>query len=180
MRAYVELDCAFLARIAPSAQGMDYLVLDLPPGTGDIHLRLSNGPRAFGRDRRNTPQNCAHRCSQSRYHVRKVNVACAGIIENMKLFRPLRRRNLSYFWRCRRRTRGETTPRPIAWSHSARYPHARIRGTRGIPMWERSRVYRISRFNKLPKIVVRLCRAQPSQSVIGTRELNKSGVARRN
>lgn len=65
----------------------DYLVVDLPPGTGDIALSLAQFlPRAELLVV-TTPQPAAQTVAQrAAYMARKVNITVAGVIENMSWF----------------------------------------------------------------------------------------------
>jgi ATP-binding protein involved in chromosome partitioning len=66
---------------------LDYLVLDLPPGTGDVQLTLSQLGILTGVVIVSTPQDLAlidaHKALQM---FRKVDVPVLGIIENMSVF----------------------------------------------------------------------------------------------
>lgn len=66
---------------------LDYLVVDLPPGTGDAQLTLSQTVPLSGAVIITTPQNVAledvHRSIEM---FRKVNVPLLGIVENMSYF----------------------------------------------------------------------------------------------
>ncbi|HWS45223.1 MAG TPA: Mrp/NBP35 family ATP-binding protein [Acidimicrobiia bacterium] len=66
----------------------DYLVVDMPPGTGDIALSMAQFlPRAEVLVV-TTPQPAAQRVAQrAAYMARKVNLQVAGVIENMSWFR---------------------------------------------------------------------------------------------
>jgi ATP-binding protein involved in chromosome partitioning len=68
---------------------LDYLVLDLPPGTGDIQLTLVQTVPLTGAVIVSTPQNVA--LDDARKGVamfKKVNVPVLGIVENMAYFVP--------------------------------------------------------------------------------------------
>jgi len=68
---------------------LDYLVLDLPPGTGDIQLTLVQTIPLSGAVIVTTPQEVA--LADARKGVamfRKVNVPVLGIVENMAFFTP--------------------------------------------------------------------------------------------
>lgn len=68
---------------------LDYLVLDLPPGTGDIQLTLVQTVPLSGAIIVSTPQPVA--LADARKGVamfRKVNVPVLGIVENMAFFVP--------------------------------------------------------------------------------------------
>lgn len=68
---------------------LDYLVLDLPPGTGDIQLTLVQTVPLTGAVIVSTPQNVA--LDDARKGVamfKKVNVPVLGMVENMAYFIP--------------------------------------------------------------------------------------------
>ena len=63
---------------------LDYLVIDMPPGTGDIQLTLSQKATVAGAVIVTTPQDIALLDAQKGIEMfRKVNVPILGIIENM-------------------------------------------------------------------------------------------------
>lgn len=68
---------------------LDYLILDLPPGTGDIQLTIVQTVPLTGAVIVSTPQDVA--LADARKGVamfRKVNVPVLGIVENMAYFTP--------------------------------------------------------------------------------------------
>jgi ATP-binding protein involved in chromosome partitioning len=66
---------------------LDYLVLDLPPGTGDVALTLSQRIRATGAVIVTTPQPVAtDDVYKSVSMCAKVNIPVLGVIENMSYF----------------------------------------------------------------------------------------------
>jgi ATP-binding protein involved in chromosome partitioning len=66
---------------------LDYLVLDLPPGTGDVALTLSQRIRATGAVIVTTPQAVAtDDVYKSVSMCTKVNIPVLGVIENMSYF----------------------------------------------------------------------------------------------
>ncbi|MDT8406557.1 MAG: iron-sulfur cluster carrier protein ApbC [Methylococcales bacterium] len=67
-------------------QGLDYLVVDLPPGTGDIQLTLSQKIPVSGAVIVTTPQDIALLDAQRGVEMfAKVNVPVLGIVENMSV-----------------------------------------------------------------------------------------------
>lgn len=63
---------------------LDYLIIDMPPGTGDIQLTLSQKARVAGAVIVTTPQDIALLDAQKGIEMfRKVDVPVLGIIENM-------------------------------------------------------------------------------------------------
>jgi ATP-binding protein involved in chromosome partitioning len=65
---------------------LDYLVIDLPPGTGDIQLTLAQKIPVSGVVMVTTPQDLALSDVRRAYEMfRKVNVPALGLVENMSL-----------------------------------------------------------------------------------------------
>ncbi len=70
---------------------LDYLLLDLPPGTGDIHLTLVQTIPITGAVVVTTPQKVALSDvlkAVSMFKNEKINVPVLGIVENMSWFTP--------------------------------------------------------------------------------------------
>jgi ATP-binding protein involved in chromosome partitioning len=70
---------------------LDYLVIDLPPGTGDIHLTLLQDVEVSGVAIVSTPQEVAladARKAFSMFNTDKLKVPILGLIENMSYFTP--------------------------------------------------------------------------------------------
>ncbi|MDY7096001.1 MAG: Mrp/NBP35 family ATP-binding protein [Acidobacteriota bacterium] len=66
---------------------LDYLVVDMPPGTGDAQLTLSQKVPLSGAVVVTTPQDVALIDARKGFHMfRKVNVPVVGIVENMSTF----------------------------------------------------------------------------------------------
>lgn len=66
---------------------LDYLVVDMPPGTGDIQLQLSQNSPVTGAVVVTTPQDIALIDAKKGLRMfEKVNVPILGIVENMSLF----------------------------------------------------------------------------------------------
>lgn len=79
---------------------LDYLVIDLPPGTGDIHLTLVQDVPVTGVAIVSTPQEVAlsdARKAVSMFNSDKINVAVLGLIENMSYFTPAELPDNKYF-----------------------------------------------------------------------------------
>ena len=65
-------------------EGLDYLVVDLPPGTGDIQLTLAQKIPVAGAVVVTTPQEVATLDARKALRMfEKVNVAVLGLVENM-------------------------------------------------------------------------------------------------
>lgn len=70
---------------------LDYLLIDLPPGTGDIHLTLVQSVPVTGAVIVSTPQKVALADAQkgvSMFKLPAVNVPVLGMVENMAYFTP--------------------------------------------------------------------------------------------
>lgn len=66
---------------------LDYLVVDLPPGTGDVQISLSQLVRASAALLVSTPQDIAFRdVRRAAVMFAKVNIPVIGIVENMSHF----------------------------------------------------------------------------------------------
>jgi len=70
---------------------LDFLLLDLPPGTGDIHLSIMQALPITGAVVVSTPQNVALADAKkgvAMFKQENINVPVLGIIENMAYFTP--------------------------------------------------------------------------------------------
>lgn len=70
---------------------LDYMLIDLPPGTGDIHLTLVSAVPLTGAVIVSTPQHVAladARKGISMFQMPQINVPVLGLIENMSYFTP--------------------------------------------------------------------------------------------
>lgn len=66
---------------------LDYLIIDMPPGTGDIQLTLSQKVPVTGAIIVTTPQDIALLdCKKGIEMFRKVNVPVIGVVENMATY----------------------------------------------------------------------------------------------
>ena len=65
---------------------LDYLVVDLPPGTGDIPLTLAQTIPITGILVVTTPQDVAHVATKAIGMFEKLNVPIIGVVENMSHF----------------------------------------------------------------------------------------------
>ncbi len=70
---------------------LDFLIVDLPPGTGDVHLSIVQSLPITGAVIVSTPQNIAladARKGVAMFKQDNINVPVLGIIENMSYFTP--------------------------------------------------------------------------------------------
>ena len=70
---------------------LDFLLVDLPPGTGDIHLSILQALPVTGSVIISTPQNIAladARKGIAMFNQKSINVPVLGIVENMAYFSP--------------------------------------------------------------------------------------------
>ena len=66
---------------------LDYLIIDLPPGTGDAQLTLAQSSKLSGSIIISTPQDVALADARKAINMfKKVNVDILGIVENMSYF----------------------------------------------------------------------------------------------
>ncbi|XP_078262593.1 iron-sulfur cluster transfer protein NUBPL isoform X3 [Rhinoraja longicauda] len=67
---------------------LDYLVIDMPPGTGDVQLSISQNIPISGAVIVSTPQDIALLDAERAANMfQKVNVPVLGIVQNMSVFR---------------------------------------------------------------------------------------------
>jgi len=79
---------------------LDYLIVDLPPGTGDIHLSLVQSIPLTGAVVVSTPQNIALADAKkgvNMFQLDSINVPVLGIVENMAYFTPEELPNNKYY-----------------------------------------------------------------------------------
>ena len=79
---------------------LDYLVVDLPPGTGDIHLSLVQSIPLTGAVVVSTPQNIALADAKkgvNMFRMDSIDVPVLGMVENMAYFTPKELPNNKYF-----------------------------------------------------------------------------------
>lgn len=79
---------------------LDYLLIDLPPGTGDIHLSLVSAIPLTGAVIVSTPQLVALADAQkgaAMFKMPAINVPVLGIVENMAYFTPAELPNNKYY-----------------------------------------------------------------------------------
>ncbi|MDG1728264.1 MAG: Mrp/NBP35 family ATP-binding protein [Algibacter sp.] len=79
---------------------LDFLLIDLPPGTGDIHLSIMQSLPITGAVVVSTPQNVALADAKkgvAMFKQESINVPVLGIIENMAYFTPAELPDNKYF-----------------------------------------------------------------------------------
>jgi len=79
---------------------LDYLVIDMPPGTGDIHLTLMQTVPVTGVVIVTTPQNVALADAKkgiAMFGQAQINVPIIGLVENMAYFTPDELPNNKYY-----------------------------------------------------------------------------------
>lgn len=79
---------------------LDYLVIDMPPGTGDIHLTLMQTVQVTGAVIVTTPQNVALADAKkgiAMFSQAQINVPIIGLVENMAYFTPAELPNNKYY-----------------------------------------------------------------------------------
>jgi ATP-binding protein involved in chromosome partitioning len=79
---------------------LDYLVIDMPPGTGDIHLTLMQTAPVTGVVVVTTPQDVAladARKGIAMFGQAQMNVPIIGLVENMSYFTPAELPNHKYY-----------------------------------------------------------------------------------
>jgi ATP-binding protein involved in chromosome partitioning len=70
---------------------LDYLVVDLPPGTGDVHITVTQSYPIAGAVIVTTPQNVALADAKKgigMFLMESINVPILGVVENMSYFTP--------------------------------------------------------------------------------------------
>ena len=79
---------------------LDFLLIDLPPGTGDVHLSIVQALPINGAVVVSTPQNIALADAKkgvAMFQQKNINVPVLGIIENMAHFTPEELPNNKYY-----------------------------------------------------------------------------------
>ncbi len=79
---------------------LDYLIVDLPPGTGDIHITISQSFPIAGAVIVTTPQQVAladTRKGLAMFKMPGINIPVLGVIENMSYFTPEELPNNKYY-----------------------------------------------------------------------------------
>jgi len=81
-------------------ENLDYLVIDMPPGTGDIHLTLLQTVPVTGAVIVTTPQDVALADAKkgiAMFGQAQLNVPLIGLVENMSYFTPAELPNNRYY-----------------------------------------------------------------------------------
>jgi ATP-binding protein involved in chromosome partitioning len=79
---------------------LDYLLIDLPPGTGDVHLTLVQAVPVTGVVIVTTPQKVALADAvrgAAMFRQAQINVPILGVVENMAYFTPAELPNNKYY-----------------------------------------------------------------------------------
>ena len=79
---------------------LDYLIVDLPPGTGDIHITVTQSFPVTGAVIVTTPQNVALADAKKgigMFMMPAINVPILGIVENMSYFTPAELQENKYY-----------------------------------------------------------------------------------
>jgi ATP-binding protein involved in chromosome partitioning len=79
---------------------LDYMIVDMPPGTGDVHLTMAQTVNVSGAVIVTTPQEVAladARKALSMFRLESINVPVLGVIENMAYFTPEELPNNKYY-----------------------------------------------------------------------------------
>ncbi|MFV0248442.1 MAG: P-loop NTPase [Tenacibaculum sp.] len=79
---------------------LDFLLIDLPPGTGDVHLSIVQAIPINGAVVVSTPQNIALADAKkgvAMFNQQNINVPVLGIIENMAYFNPSENPSKKYY-----------------------------------------------------------------------------------
>lgn len=79
---------------------LDFMLIDLPPGTGDIHLSIVQAIPISGAVIVSTPQNIALADAKkgvAMFQQENINVPVLGIVENMSYFTPAELPNNKYY-----------------------------------------------------------------------------------
>ncbi len=79
---------------------LDYMIVDLPPGTGDIHITITQGFPITGAVIVTTPQNVAladARKGAGMFLMDSINVPLLGVVENMSYFTPAELPDSKYY-----------------------------------------------------------------------------------
>ena len=120
---------------------LDVLVIDMPPGTGDVQLTMAQQVPLSGAIIVSTPQDLALIDARKGLNMfRKVDVPVLGIVENMSYFRlPQVRGALRHLRPRRRQGRGREARHPVPRRRAAAHGHPRHLRRRASRSWPRAR-----------------------------------------
>jgi ATP-binding protein involved in chromosome partitioning len=79
---------------------LDYLVIDLPPGTGDVHITIAQAANVSGAVVVTTPQEVSLsdcRKAVNMFTMQGIQVPLIGVVENMSYFTPAELPNNKYY-----------------------------------------------------------------------------------
>jgi ATP-binding protein involved in chromosome partitioning len=79
---------------------LDYLILDMPPGTGDIHLTMAQIVPVSGVVLVTTPQDVAladAKKAAAMFEVMPIKIPILGVVENMSWFTPIELPDNKYY-----------------------------------------------------------------------------------
>lgn len=79
---------------------LDYLIIDTPPGTGDVHLSIVQSLPLTGAVVVTTPQSVALADAKkaiAMFKMENINVPIIGLVENMSWFTPLKHPEEKYY-----------------------------------------------------------------------------------
>lgn len=79
---------------------LDYMVVDMPPGTGDVHITVAQTLNVTGAVIVTTPQEVAladARKALSMFRLDNINIPVLGVVENMAYFIPQELPNNKYY-----------------------------------------------------------------------------------
>ncbi|HLP52363.1 MAG TPA: Mrp/NBP35 family ATP-binding protein, partial [Chitinophagales bacterium] len=79
---------------------LDYMVVDMPPGTGDVHITVAQTLNVTGAVIVTTPQEVAvadARKALAMFRLDTINVPVLGVVENMAYFTPEELPNNKYY-----------------------------------------------------------------------------------
>lgn len=115
---------------------LDYLIIDLPPGTGDIHLSLAQKVPLAGAVLVSTPQNVAFVDAKKAIDMwSRVQVPVLGLVENMSYMKDAQGEKIQLFPRGEIRSYIEA--KKIPWLGEIPFhPHVSLGGETGIPIVE--------------------------------------------
>ncbi len=79
---------------------LDYLIIDLPPGTGDVHITIAQAANISGVVIVTTPQEVSLsdcRKAVNMFAMQGINIPILGVVENMSYFTPAELPGNKYF-----------------------------------------------------------------------------------